>query len=363
VKIGVLGAGQLGLMLARAGTKLGVECRFMSPDASAPAGRIAELVIADYENDAALAHFAEGLDVATYEFESIPLHSVRTVSEMVPVRPSPGVLEIAQDRLREKQCFERLRIPVPQFAAVDTMSELRKALETIGYPSVLKARCMGYDGKGQSVIRRSNDVPLAWVTTGGTPAIVESWVNFTRELSIIAVRSASGETAFYPLVENFHSDGILRLSLAPAPLSESSLQAIAEEYARRIMDDLEYVGVLAIELFEIDGELWANEMAPRVHNSGHWTIEGADTSQFENHLRAIAGMPLGSTAMAGAVGMVNIIGREVDLVRLAEMHDVHIHMYGKAPAPKRKLGHITVTADNLDGVRNGVSRVRSALAS
>ncbi|HVF40502.1 MAG TPA: 5-(carboxyamino)imidazole ribonucleotide synthase [Gemmatimonadaceae bacterium] len=361
MKIGVMGAGQLGLMLARAAARLGVECRFLSPDAHAPAGRIAELIIADYENDAALLHFAEGLDVATYEFESIPVHAVRTVSDVVPVRPSADALATAQDRLSEKECFARLKIPGPRFAAVNAMSDVRSALESIGYPAVLKTRRLGYDGKGQAVIRRSDEIAMAWVTTAGAPAILESWVNFTRELSLLAVRSTSGESAFYPLVENYHSEGILRFSLAPAPNVSESLQQLAEEYAVRIFDDLGYVGVLAIEFFEVNGELWANEMAPRVHNSGHWTIEGADTSQFENHLRAIGGMRLGSTGMAGAAGMVNVIGREPDLERLRDMEDVHIHMYGKSPAPKRKLGHITITADDLDGVKNRIARVRSTL--
>lgn len=360
--VGIMGAGQLGQMLALAGRRLGLQFRFLTPDADAPAGKFAELIVAEYDNEAALAHFADGLDIATYEFESIPVSSVRFVAERVPTFPSPQALETAQDRANEKACFERLKIPTAPFGVVDSMREVRETLERIGTPAVLKSRRLGYDGKGQGVIRSREEIGSAWVKVGGVPAIVESFVKFTRELSIIAVRSRSGEMAFYPLVENHHTEGILRFSLAPAPNVSATIQKTAEDYATRIMTELGYVGVLAIEFFETPDGLVANEMAPRVHNTGHWTIEGADTSQFENHLRAIAGLPLGSTEMGGAAGMVNVIGNEPDVGRLRELSDVHVHMYGKAPAPRRKLGHITVTADDLDGVRNGVARLRSALA-
>lgn len=356
-----MGAGQLGQMLALAAGRLGVRLRFLSPDDQAPAGRFSELIVADYENEAALAHFVEGLDLATYEFESIPSSAVRFVAERVPTFPPPLALETAQDRVREKECFERLGIPTAPFAAVESMSEVRQALEKTGLPAVLKSRQLGYDGKGQAVIRARDEIGLAWVKVGAVPAMVESFVKFSRELSIIAVRGRTGEMAFYPLVENHHSDGILRFSLAPAPNVASGVQAAAEDYARRIMDELDYVGVLAIELFETAAGLVANEMAPRVHNTGHWTIEGADTSQFENHLRAIIGLPLGSTEMSGAAGMVNVIGTEPDVGRLREIDNVHVHMYGKAPAPRRKLGHITVTADDLDGVRSRVAQLRHAM--
>jgi 5-(carboxyamino)imidazole ribonucleotide synthase len=362
VKIGVMGAGQLGQMLAFAGRKLGFEFRFLSPDANAPAGRFAELVVSEYTNEAALAHFADGLDVATYEFESIPAAAVKFVSERVPVYPPLIALETAQDRSKEKSCFERLRIPTAPFAVVDSMSDVRQALEKIGLPSVLKTRTEGYDGKGQAVIRRKDEIANAWVASKGAPSIVEAWVNFSRELSIIGVRGRDGQTAFYPMVENYHSEGILRFSLAPAPAVSEEIQQRAEEYSGRLMDALDYVGVLALELFQTESGLVANEMAPRVHNTGHWTIEGADTSQFENHLRAIAGLPLGSTEMGGAAGMINVIGREPNVERLREIDDVHIHMYGKTARPRRKLGHITVTSDNLVGVQDTVSRLRNVMA-
>jgi 5-(carboxyamino)imidazole ribonucleotide synthase len=361
VKIGVMGAGQLGQMLAFAGRNLGFEFRFLSPDANAPAGRHAEVVVSDYTNEAALAHFADGLDVATYEFESIPAAAVKFVSGRVPVYPPPIALETAQDRSKEKSCFEGLKIPTAPFAVVDSMSDVRQALEKIGLPAVLKTRTEGYDGKGQAVIRRNDEIANAWVTGRGAPSIVESWVNFSRELSIIGVRGRDGQTAFYPMVENYHSEGILRFSLAPAPAVSEEIQKQAEEYSGRLMDALGYVGVLALELFQTESGLVANEMAPRVHNTGHWTIEGADTSQFENHLRAIAGLPLGSTEMGGAAGMINVIGREPNVERLREIDDVHIHMYGKAARPRRKLGHITVVSDNLVGVQDTVSRLRNVM--
>ena len=360
--VGVLGAGQLGQMLALAGRRLGLQFRFLSPDADAPVGKFSELIVAEYSNEAALAHFVEGLDVVTYEFESIPAESVRFVAAKVPTFPAPAALEPAQDRANEKECFERLSIPTAPFAVVEAMGEVRAAIEHVGLPAVLKSRKLGYDGKGQAVIRTRDEIGNAWVKVSGVPSIVESMVRFTRELSILAVRSRTGEMAFYPLVENHHSEGILRFSLAPAPNVAPEIQRKAEEYATRVMENLGYVGVLAIEFFETPSGLIANEMAPRVHNTGHWTIEGADTSQFENHLRAITGLPLGSTDMGGAAGMVNVIGIEPDVARLRELQDVHVHMYGKTPAPRRKLGHITVTADDLDGVRSGVARLRNVLA-
>jgi 5-(carboxyamino)imidazole ribonucleotide synthase len=279
----------------------------------------------------------------------------------VPVYPPLIALETAQDRSKEESCFERLKIPTAPFAVVESMNDVRQALEKTGLPSVLKTRTQGYDGKGQAVIRRKDEIANAWVTAKGAPSIIESWVNFSRELSIIGVRSRDGHTAFYPIVENYHSEGILRFSLAPAPFVSEELQSQAEDYSGRLMDALGYVGVLALELFQTENGLVANEMAPRVHNTGHWTIEGADTSQFENHLRAIAGLPLGSTEMGGAAGMINVIGREPDVTRLREVDEVHIHMYGKVPRPRRKLGHITVTADDLTGVKDSVSKLRNVM--
>ena len=362
MKVGVLGAGQLGQMLALAGRRIGVDLRFLSPDAESPAGMWAELIVADYENEAALTHFAEGLVVVTYEFESIPISALHFLAGRAVVRPSVKALETAQDRANEKACFESLGIPAPRSAVANSLGEARAGLGMVGLPAILKTRRLGYDGKGQAVIRERADLERAWVTVAGAPSLLERLVTFTRELSIIAVRSAAGEVAFYPLVENHHSDGMLRFSLAPAPNVNAEVQRRAEDYAQRVLNELDYVGVLAIEFFETADGLMANEMAPRVHNSGHWTIEGADTSQFENHLRAVTGMELGSTEVRGVCGMVNIIGQEPDVARLREIPNVHVHMYGKKPAPRRKLGHITVTADDLEGVRRAIADVRSVLA-
>lgn len=362
MRVGVLGAGQLGQMLADAARRLRIEMRFLSPDQESPAGTRAELIVADYENEAALAHFSEGLDFATYEFESIPITAVESIAQRVTVRPPVRALETAQDRAKEKACFEALGIPTPRSASADSLREARAALAMVGSPAILKTRRLGYDGKGQAVIRQSTDLERAWVTVAGAPSILESFVTFTRELSLIAVRSATGESAFYPLVENHHSEGILRFSLAPAPNVSTQLQTQAEDYGKKVLDHLEYVGVLAIEFFETSNGLLANEMAPRVHNSGHWTIEGADTSQFENHLRAVTGMELGSTDAHGVSGMVNVIGQEPDVQRLREIAGVHVHMYGKQPAPRRKLGHITVTAETMQGVLTAIGQVRGVLA-
>ena len=362
MRVGVLGAGQLGQMLAVAARRLGIEMRFFSPDPQAPAGMRAELIVAEYENEAALAHFSEGLDFATYEFESIPITAVESIAQRATVRPPVRALETAQDRAKEKACFEALGIPTARSASVDSLREARAALAMVGLPAVLKTRRLGYDGKGQAVIRQSADLERAWVTVAGAPSLIEAFVTFTRELSLIAVRSSSGDAAFYPLVENHHSEGILRFSLAPAPNVSAQLQSQAEDYGKKVLDYLDYVGVLAIEFFETTNGLVANEMAPRVHNSGHWTIEGADTSQFENHLRAVTGMPLGSTDAHGVSGMVNVIGQEPDVTRLGELPGVHVHMYGKQPAPRRKLGHITVTAESMQGVIQAIGQVRGVLA-
>lgn len=363
MKIGVLGAGQLGQMLALAGRSMGVEFRFFSPDGAAPAAHLAEQVVAEYENVAALDHFADGLDVVTYEFESVPVTSVEHLATRVAVFPPPRALEMAQDRLYEKQFFRKLGIPLADFTPVAYITELRDAVKKVGVPAVLKIRRLGYDGKGQFVVRSESEIEKAWVHVGGVPLVLEKFIAFSRELSIISVRSRAGDYRFYPLVENHHSDGILRLSIAPAPAVSPELQATAEDYARRVMDDLGYVGVLTIELFQVGEGLLANEMAPRVHNSGHWTIEGAATSQFENHLRAISGMSLGGTESNGAAGMLNVIGSVPDLSRIQHHANAYVHMYGKQPAPKRKLGHLTVLAGDMQGVRNSVAELRRLLGN
>jgi 5-(carboxyamino)imidazole ribonucleotide synthase len=346
--VGIMGGGQLGRMLALAGYPLGLRFRALDLSSEVPVSPVCELMVADFNDTDALKRFARGLDVVTYEFENVPVDSARFLGRRLTVFPPPQALEAAQDRVTEKSFFNELGIPTPAFVAVSTWDDLEKALNEIGLPSVLKTRRFGYDGKGQFVLRRTEDVSLAWQSLSGVALILESFVRFERELSILAVRGRAGETAFYPLVENHHQDGILRLSLCPAPGASSELQREAEDYASRALEALNYVGVLAIEFFQRDGRLLANEMAPRVHNSGHWTIEGAETSQFENHLRAITGLPLGSTATVRHSAMLNIIGATPDGRAVLSMPDTHLHLYGKAPRPNRKLGHITLRAESAE---------------
>jgi 5-(carboxyamino)imidazole ribonucleotide synthase len=246
---------------------------------------------------------------------------------------------------------------------VDSADDLRAAVYETKLPAVLKTRRLGYDGKGQVVLSDAADIDDAWRTLGGVPLILESFVPFVRELSVIAVRGADGSLATYPLVENTHSEGILRMSLAPARGVSESMQQTAQSMAERVLEALDYVGVLTIELFEVDGRLLANEIAPRVHNSGHWTIEGAETSQFENHLRAILGLPLGSTAQRGASAMLNLIGAVPPLDRLAALPGAHVHLYGKDARPDRKLGHVTLCADHTNDLDRRVSQLLRALTA
>jgi 5-(carboxyamino)imidazole ribonucleotide synthase len=344
VTIGILGGGQLGYMLALAGYPLGLHFRFLDPSPEAPVGRIAQRVTADYGDQAALEKFASGLELVTYEFENVPVEAANFLAERVPVYPPPAALEAAQDRLAEKSLFRKLSIATTEFAAVSNSSELDAAVKTIGLPAVLKTSRMGYDGKGQWILRTEQDVAKAKSEMPLVTLILERFVPFTRELSVLAVRSRNGETAIYPLVENHHRNGILRLSLAPAPRLEADIQRSAERAAHRVLESLKYVGVLALEFFEHQGELLANEMAPRVHNSGHWTIEGAVTSQFENHLRAVLGLPLGSTGPAGHCAMLNLIGDLPESAEVLAVPDAHLHLYGKSPRPGRKLGHLTLRA-------------------
>jgi 5-(carboxyamino)imidazole ribonucleotide synthase len=348
-------------MLALAGYQLGVEFRFFDPNSGAPVGQIGELIAADYGDRDALARFLDRVDVVTYEFESIPLSTIRFVAERVKVFPPVIALETAQDRLLEKNLFQELVIPTPPFAPVDTLDDLRGAAKRIGFPLVLKTRRMGYDGKGQVVIRDSASVENAWKQLGGSPLLVEQYVSFQYELSVIGVRDHAGEEVFYPPIENLHREGVLRRSIAPAPEATPEIAALAIEYSRRLMDRLEYVGVLALELFSVDGALLANEMAPRVHNSGHWTIEGAETSQFENHLRAILSLPLGATTPRGRSVMLNILGHIPPIESVLAVEGAHLHLYGKAPTEKRKVGHVTLVAPSAATMEQRVGALLGAL--
>jgi len=355
--IGILGGGQLGYMLALAGYPLGLHFRFLDPSPEAPVGRIANRVTADFNDHHALEKFSHGLEVVTYEFENVPVAAAKFLAERVPVYPPTVALEEAQERLREKRLFRRLEIPTTEFAEVAKREDLDAAVRQVGLPAMLKTCRMGYDGKGQWLLRTAEDVEKARLELPEVPLILEKFVPFTREVSILGVRGRSGEIVFYPLIENHHRGGILRLSLAPAPNLAEGLQLEAEDAARKLLKALGYVGVLCIEFFEVGGRLLANEMAPRVHNSGHWTIEGAVTSQFENHLRAILGMPLGSTAAVGVSAMINLIGEIPESAEVLNVSNAHLHLYGKEPRAGRKLGHVTVRADRPEKLQQRLAEL------
>lgn len=345
-RLGVLGGGQLGRMLALAAHPLGIRTTFLDPDQNCPASHIAPLIRAAYDDEAALRELARRSDAVTTEFENVPASAAAYLQSHAPFFPGEVALAAAQERLAEKSLFRSLGIPTAIYAAVESRAGLDRALEICGVPAVLKTRRMGYDGKGQFVLRSPAEADDAWGVLGKTPLILESFVPFEREVSIIAVRGRSGETAFYPLVENHHADGILRLTLAPAPRVPAAVQAKAEQYARAVLDRLGYVGVLTVEFFQRGDELIANEMACRVHNSGHWTIEGSVTSQFENHVRAVAGLPLGSTRVRCPCAMVNLIGETPEPAALLAVPGACLHLYGKEPRPGRKLGHVTIIAED-----------------
>lgn len=407
-RIGILGGGQLGRMLALAGLPLGMRFRFLDPDPDAPARDVGEVINAPYDDEDALREFARDLDAITYEFENVPSHVAAFLASHCPrVYPPPKALEVCQDRLLEKRLFQSVGLGTPRFAPVSSAGELRRAIEhggedshdPIGLPCVLKTRRMGYDGKGQAVIRSASEIDSAFATVAGSAGkdggssqrapslIVESFVPFVRELSLICVRSVGNETRFYPLIENRHAHGILRVSIAPAPApspgASAALQLEAERLAARVLDTLAYVGVLTIELFQVGegstARLLGNELAPRVHNSGHWTIDGAATSQFENHLRAMLGagphalsvgprgMSLGPTTMregSACAAMVNIIGPPLPWPGAFPAESwCRPHLYAKSPRPGRKVGHVNVLGASEAQVRERIEIVRAIAAS
>jgi 5-(carboxyamino)imidazole ribonucleotide synthase len=359
VKIGILGGGQLARMLALAGYPLGQEFVVLDPNEDACGGQVSELIVAAFDDEAGLTELAERCDLVTLDFENVPVSTVRLLSPLVPVLPGEAALEAAQDRVGEKTFFTKLGIPCAPFAQIDTYQDLECEINTIGYPAILKTRRMGYDGKGQVIIRDRSGADAAWAQLGEHPAVLEGFVEFKRELSIIAVRSTRNETAFYPLTENKHKDGILITSFAPA--IAVSVEEQARTYALKVMEALDYVGVLAIEFFEVGDQLVANEFAPRVHNSGHWTIDGAVTSQFENHLRAIMGWPLGSTRATGNSAMMNWIGVMPDPSTALSYPEAHWHDYGKNPRPGRKVGHVTINAPDILLLQSELAKFASAL--
>jgi 5-(carboxyamino)imidazole ribonucleotide synthase len=345
--LGILGGGQLARMLALAAAPLGVKTLVVDSSADACAGQVTQLVVADWTDYAALEAFAAQVDVVTFDFENVPAETARWLAERVSVFPEPQALAVAQDRLAEKTLFRECNLQTPEFMAVDTREDLDRALAAIGAPAILKTRRLGYDGKGQFRLKSMADADAAWAALGAQAVahglILEAFVPFERELSVIAVRGPDGDFRTWPLTRNWHTDGVLALSLAPA-LDIEQLQQRATALARTLAERLNYVGVFALELFVKDGELLGNEMAPRVHNSGHWTIEGAHTSQFENHVRAVLGLPLGDTGARGVSVMFNWIGELPDASPVLRTIDAHWHDYGKQARSGRKVGHATLCA-------------------
>jgi 5-(carboxyamino)imidazole ribonucleotide synthase len=333
--VACIGAGQLGRMLGLAGIPLGLRFRFLDPAPDAPALDVGELVVGAYDDPAALARLAHGADAVTFEFENVPVEAARSVGAL----PPPLALELGQDRLTEKELFRRLGVPTAAFGSTADS----------GLPALVKSRRLGYDGKGQRLVAVHEQI--------ADGELAEALVAFDRELSIVAVRGRDGDTRFWPLAENVHCDGILRVTRAPAVAAP---QAAAERLVTRLLDELAYVGVIALELFEVGGRLLANEFAPRVHNTGHWTIDGAETSQFENHLRAILGLPLGSTAARAPSVMVNLIGGVPPLAELLELSGAHVHLYGKEPRPSRKVGHVTLVGAPDDAVARAIELAAAA---
>jgi 5-(carboxyamino)imidazole ribonucleotide synthase len=342
--IGIIGGGQLGRMLAVAAAQLGYRSHVYAPGASGPAGEVsAAWTQGAYDDVSTLRRFASACDVVTYEFENLPAEAIAAADDACPFHPPIEALRIAQDRALEKSFAARHAIPTAPWAAVDTLDQLRQAVAAIGTPAILKTRRFGYDGKGQARLHAAGDAEAAWAAIGGQPAVLEGFVRFEVEYSVLLARAANGESVAWDVPTNTHRDGILAVSSVPSVGLVAEQVAEAVSLTRRLADALGYVGVLAVEWFAGAGGPIFNEMAPRVHNSGHWTIEGATTSQFENHIRAICGLPLGSTSLAGTrVTMENLIGEEAARwpAILAE-RDAHLHLYGKSVRPGRKMGHIT----------------------
>ena len=361
MKIGVLGAGQLGRMLAISGYPLNHQFGFSGNSTDEPSALLGHMFALEDNKDniESLVAFA---DVITYESENTDVAIVKEISNNIPVYPGEKSLFTTQHRGREKALFDQLNIPCAPYQMVDSEADLKTAVEQIGLPAILKTATEGYDGKGQFLMRDESQITEAWQSMNGVESILEGFVNFKRELSLIAVRGIDNDHKYYPLVENTHHDGILRLTIAPAQAIEPAVQITAEHYIQTLLDEMDHVGVLTIELFETEDGLVVNEMAPRVHNSGHWSIEGANTSQFENHVRAITGMPLGDTTPIHTFSaMVNIIGKNGPTEIALNMPNAHLHLYDKTERADRKLGHINITASTQAELTNSIEKLKDFL--
>jgi 5-(carboxyamino)imidazole ribonucleotide synthase len=361
MRVGILGGGQLARMLALGGHPLGATFVILDPAPDACASAVSSHIIGEYTDREKLKQFAGLIDIVTYEFENVPAEGVEYLATKLPVHPPVHALAMSRDRLYEKSLFRDLGISTPDFFNVTSLDDLRLAAKEVGLPAILKSRTLGYDGKGQVVIKSMDELENAWASRlAGVDCILESFVNFKREISIVAVRSRSGEIIFYPVSENAHREGILRHSVCSL---NDPMQKSAEDYITRLLNHFDYVGVMALELFDTGGWLMANEVAPRVHNTGHWTIEGAQTSQFENHIRAIMGLPLGSTTPMGRSAMINFIGTIPPAASILEIKGAHYHNYGKAPVAGRKLGHVTICGDKEKEVMAGMKKVQALIGN
>jgi 5-(carboxyamino)imidazole ribonucleotide synthase len=358
--VGVVGAGQLGRMLALAGYPLGLDFLFLDPAQDAPAGQVAPVLNGAFTEARLLDELAARSEVLTFDWENISVDALRALKGDTRIAPPIPALATAQDRVSEKKLFERLGIPTTRWMAVSTRAQLTRALRDIGLPGVIKTRRMGYDGKGQAVVRTQEDAQTAWERLGSAPLLYEELIPFDCEVSIIGARSPRGEVVVYPLNGNVHSEGILRLTRAP--YGPPRWQRLAAGYLEKVLKHFRYTGILTIEFFVRGGKLLANEMAPRVHNSGHWTIEGAVTSQFENHLRAILDLPLGSTQARGYSAMLNLIGTLPPRPSLLAESGLHYHDYGKQPRPGRKLGHCTLVEATVTARDRRARRLLAQLA-
>ena len=360
MKIGVLGAGQLGRMLALSAYPLGHQMRFLALSEEDPSSLLGKTFIHN-NNPEMVSNFADSSDIVTYESENTDVTIVNEISKNTKVFPSDKSLYISQHRGREKALLDSLKIPCAPYQMVNSLDDLKSAIKNIGIPSILKTATDGYDGKGQFLIKSETQIHEAWEKMAGAESILEGFINFKRELSLIAVRGIDGSLKYYPLVENSHHEGILRLTIAPAQNISASLQKKAEEYMSSILKEIKHVGVLTIELFESD-DLLVNEIAPRVHNSGHWTIEGAQTSQFENHIRAITESPLGQTTITSKFSaMINIIGVHGPIQKVLKTKNAHLHLYNKEERTGRKLGHITLTSNSTDELNKTIGSLKEYL--
>jgi len=358
--VGIVGAGQLGRMLALAGYPLGLDFLFLDPAQNAPAGQVAPQLAGAFTEARLLNELSQRCEVLTFDWENISVDALRALKGDTRIAPPIPALAAAQDRVSEKKLFERLGIPTTRWMAVSSRAQLARALEDIGLPGVIKTRRLGYDGKGQAVVRTHEDAQRAWEQLGSAPLLYEELIPFECEVSIVGARSPRGEVAVYPLNGNVHSEGILRLTRAP--YGPPRWQRLASGYLQKVLKHFRYTGILTIEFFVTGGKLLANEMAPRVHNSGHWTIEGAATSQFENHLRAILNLPLGSTRALGYSAMLNLIGTLPPREHLLAQAELHYHDYGKQPRPGRKLGHCTLVETTATARDRRARRLLAQLA-